>query len=336
MEEGTPERTAFQLSLPNRAVVLGFLTSGQLLDAASAAEGSGHFAAVSVGDNLLEKPRLEVIALLGALAARTSRVRLNVGCLSTLIVRDPILFAIQWGSLDVLSGGRMELSVCIGGGDDREMRPYNLRRGERVARLLETVDAVRRLWREDHVTVNGRYHRFEDVTALPKPIQAHPPVYLANAPDPDGDPDRRDRMLLRALRHFDGWHPTGLTPDQFRALRVRLGELAERDGKDMSRFSVACGSLVNIQPDPAKARREAEDYVRRYWPDTYGPRSFDRLVFGPAREVADGILRYWDAGARRISVRLGAFNYDEQIPLLLDEVMPAVWEGVRRRGRAAG
>lgn len=332
MGEGAPDHTAFQLSLPNRAIVLGFLTTAQVLDAASAADASGQFAALSVGDNLLEKPRLEVVALLGALAARTVRLRLNVGCLSTLILRDPILFAIQWASLDVISGGRMELSVCIGGGDEREMRPYGIRRGERVARLLETVDVVRRLWREDHVTVSGRYHRFEDVTALPKPVQAHPPVFLANAPDPDADPDLRDRMLLRALRHFDGWHPTGLTPGQFRALRTRLGELAARERRDLSRFSVACGSLVNIQPDPVKARREAEEYVRRYWPDSYGPRSFDRLVFGPPREVAAGILRYWDAGARRISVRLGAFNYDEQIPLLLNDVMPAVWQGVAARG----
>jgi hypothetical protein len=56
-------------------------------------------------------------------------------------------------------------------------------------------------------------------------------------------------------------------------------------------------------------------------------------VFGPPRQVAEGILRYWDAGARRISVRLGAFNYDEQIPMLLNDVMPAVWEGVAARGR---
>jgi alkanesulfonate monooxygenase SsuD/methylene tetrahydromethanopterin reductase-like flavin-dependent oxidoreductase (luciferase family) len=330
---GERARTAFALSLPNRAVVLGFLTVDQLLGAAEAADASGQFAALSVGDNLLEKPRVEVVALLGALAARTSVLRLNVGCLSTLVLRDPILFAIQWASLDVISKGRMELSACIGGGDEREMRPYRIGRGERVARLLEAVEVVRRLWREDHVTVAGRYHRFEDVTALPKPVQAHLPIYLANAPDPDADPDLRDRMLLRALRHFDGWHPTGLTPDQFRALRARLAELAEREGKDLSDFSVACGSLVNIQPDPAKARQEAEDYVRRYWPDTYGPRSFDRLVFGPPRQVADGILRYWDAGARRISVRLGAFNYDEQIPMLLNDVMPAVWEGVAARGR---
>jgi alkanesulfonate monooxygenase SsuD/methylene tetrahydromethanopterin reductase-like flavin-dependent oxidoreductase (luciferase family) len=324
-------RTRFTLSLPNRGVLLGLLTVPQLLDAAEAAEASGLCDTVAIGDNLLEKPRVEAVALLGALAARTHRVRLNVGCLSSFILRDPILFAIQWASLDVISSGRMEVSVCIGGGDERELRPYGIRRIERVPRLLETLDVVRRLWREDHVTVAGRFHRFEDVTVLPKPVQTRPPVYLANAPDPDGPPALVDRMLLRVLRHADGWHPTGLMPEQFRRLRIRLEALAAAEGRDLSNFSVGCGSLVNIQPDEARARREAEDYVRRYWPHTYGPHSFDRLIAGPPRDVAAGILRYWDAGCRRISVRIGGANYEAQMPLLLREVLPAVWEAVAAR-----
>jgi len=66
--------TRFTLSLPNRGVLLGILTADELLDAATRAEASGHFAGVGIGDNLLEKPRLEAIALLGALTARTRRV----------------------------------------------------------------------------------------------------------------------------------------------------------------------------------------------------------------------------------------------------------------------
>jgi alkanesulfonate monooxygenase SsuD/methylene tetrahydromethanopterin reductase-like flavin-dependent oxidoreductase (luciferase family) len=325
--------TTFTLSLPNRGVLLGFLTVEQLLEAAEAAEAAETFAGVSIGDNLLEKPRVEAIALLGALAGRTARLRLHVGCLSTLILRDPILFAIQWASLDVISRGRMDLSVCIGGGDDREMRPYGQRRQERVVRLLETIEAVRRLWREDHVTFQGRFHRFEDVSAQPKPVQPRPPIYLASAPDPDGPPALVDRMLLRALRHGDGWHPTGLTPEQFRTLRVRLQALADAEGNDLSKFSISCGSLVNIQRDASKARDEAEHYVRRYWPHTHTPRSFDRLIVGPPPVVAEGVLRYWDAGCRHIAIRLGALDYQVQVPLLIDEVLPAVWDGIAARTR---
>jgi alkanesulfonate monooxygenase SsuD/methylene tetrahydromethanopterin reductase-like flavin-dependent oxidoreductase (luciferase family) len=324
-------RTTFCLSLPNRGVLLGFLSPRDLLDAAEAAEASGHFQAVSVGDNLLEKPRLEAIALLGALAARTERVRLNVGCLSTFILRDPILFAIQWASLDVLSGGRMDLAVCIGGGDDREMGPYRQDRRERVPRLLETMEVVRRLWREDHVTAAGRYHRFEDVTALPKPVQRPPPIHIASAPDPDGPPELVDRMLERVLRHADGWHPTGLTPERFGRLRARLETLAAGLGRDLSTFQVACGSLVNIHRDAGRARAEAEEYVRRYWPHTYGPASFERLISGPPAAVAEGLLRYWDAGVRNLAIRIGAVRYEGQLPLLLEEVMPLVQAGVAAR-----
>jgi alkanesulfonate monooxygenase SsuD/methylene tetrahydromethanopterin reductase-like flavin-dependent oxidoreductase (luciferase family) len=324
--------TRFNLSLPNRGVLLGFLSAEDLLAAASRADASGLFGGISVGDNLLEKPRLEAIALLGALTARTRHARLNVGCLSTFVLRDPILFAIQWASLDVLSGGRMELSICIGGGDDREMVPYRMNRLERVPRLLETLAVVRRLWAEDHVSVAGRFHRFEDVTALPKPVQKRPPVYLASLPEAEAPAEVVDRILRRALDHADGWHPTGLTPSRFAELRERLETLAAESGRDLSDFSVGCGSLVNIQSDPLRAREEAEEYVRRYWPDTYGPPSFERLISGGPREVADGLLRYWDAGCRNLSVRIGAVRYEGQLPCLIDEVMPLVWQGVRDRG----
>ena len=262
-------------------------------------------------------------------------MRLNCGCLSTFILRDPILFAIQWASLDVLSGGRMELSVCIGGGDDREMRPYRLDRTERVPRLLETLAVVRRLWTEDRVSVGGRFHRFEDVTAQPKPVQRRPPVYLASLPEPDAPLEVVDRMLRRALDHADGWHPTGLTAQRFATLRTRLEHLAAEAGRDLADFSVGCGSLVNIQPDGAQARAEAEDYVRRYWPRAYGPHSFERLVSGPPREVAAGLLGYWDAGCRNLSIRIGAVRYEGQLLRLVEEVMPLVWEGVRARGETA-
>ncbi|MGQ0568558.1 MAG: LLM class flavin-dependent oxidoreductase [Armatimonadota bacterium] len=315
---------AFGLSLPNRGILLGLLTVEQLLGAVEDAEASGHFEGVGIGDNLLEKPRVEAIALLGAMAGRTRRVRLEVGCLSTFILRDPILFAIQWASLDVISGGRMGLTVCIGGGDDREMRPYRMSKAERVPRLLEGIEIVRRLWREDHVTFHGRFHQFEDVTTLPRPVQQPPPIYLANAPDPEGPPEQIDRMLLRALRHADGWHPTGLTPAQFAHLRERLETLAADHGRDLSTFSVSCGSLVNIQPDRTKSRAELEEYVRRYWPHTYTPGYFNRLITGPPEQVAQGILEYWKAGARRISIRLGTWDYDVQVPLLMNEVMPIV------------
>jgi hypothetical protein len=64
------------LTLPNRGVLLGATTPDQMLDLAEAADRSGLFRSVWVGDSLLGKPRMESVALLAGIAARTRRVRL--------------------------------------------------------------------------------------------------------------------------------------------------------------------------------------------------------------------------------------------------------------------
>src|SRR2546430_5168955 len=111
-----PMRAKFGLSLSTRAVLFGWATLDDLLNAAQTAEASGYFDGIWVGDNLLSKPRAEALVTLSALAARTQRVRLGTICLASFPLRDPILMALQWASLDMLSHGRTVLAVCIGGG----------------------------------------------------------------------------------------------------------------------------------------------------------------------------------------------------------------------------
>jgi len=104
----------FGLSLPNRAVLFG-MPAALLLETAEQADASGAFDSVWVGDNFLSKPRLEAIVTLSALAARTRTLKLGTICLASFPLRHPLLLALQWASLDVLSGGRTILTVCNGG-----------------------------------------------------------------------------------------------------------------------------------------------------------------------------------------------------------------------------
>ena len=108
---------SFGLTLANRGVIIGAVTVPELFDMARRGEDSGAFSAVWVGDSLLAKPRLESITLLSALAAITKKVKLAVGCMATFPHRHPALLAQQWASLDVISGGRSWLAVCLGGGE---------------------------------------------------------------------------------------------------------------------------------------------------------------------------------------------------------------------------
>jgi alkanesulfonate monooxygenase SsuD/methylene tetrahydromethanopterin reductase-like flavin-dependent oxidoreductase (luciferase family) len=106
-------KARFGLTLPNRGVVIGATTVTEMLEMAGWAEDSG-WDSVWVGDSILAKPRLDALVLLGALAARTRRVRLGPACFASTPLRDALTLAYQWASLDLMSNGRMVFVACQG------------------------------------------------------------------------------------------------------------------------------------------------------------------------------------------------------------------------------
>src|ERR1700738_3738505 len=164
-----PDRElSFGLTLPQRGILFGALTPRQMVDLARHADENPTFDSLWVGDSLLAKPRPDSLTLLGGLATATRRVTLGVGCMASFPVRDPVLFAYQWASLDLLSGGRMLLAACTGivagGASAREGAHWGVADRERAARLEENIDICRRLWSEDDVSFKGRFRSIEHVT----------------------------------------------------------------------------------------------------------------------------------------------------------------------------
>ncbi len=153
MATETPiEMTAkFGLSLSTRAVLFDWGTLDDLFDMAETAEASGCFHGIWVGDNLLSKPRVEAMVTLSALATKTKRVKLGTICLASFPLREPILFALQWASLDILSEGRTILAVCNGASDKfgpqyaHELEVMGVTSRERVGRVVEGISILRRL-----------------------------------------------------------------------------------------------------------------------------------------------------------------------------------------------
>jgi alkanesulfonate monooxygenase SsuD/methylene tetrahydromethanopterin reductase-like flavin-dependent oxidoreductase (luciferase family) len=161
-------------TLPNRGVLFGATTAGEMLDLAEIADKSGLFQSVWVGDSLFGKPRMESIALLSGIAGRTKRVRLGPACMASFPLRDPVQLAYQWASLDLLAEGRSVLVACTGlvpehGGFDVESATYHVTNKDRIERLTEWITILKRLWTEDDVRFEGKQYRFEHVTIEPKP-----------------------------------------------------------------------------------------------------------------------------------------------------------------------
>src|SRR5271166_5730407 len=99
-------RARFGLTLPNRGVIIGATTVAEMLEMAEWAD-TGGWDSVWVGDSIFAKPRLDAMVLLGALAARTKRVRLGPACFASTPLRDALILAYQWAiSISCRMGAR--------------------------------------------------------------------------------------------------------------------------------------------------------------------------------------------------------------------------------------
>src|SRR5205814_3460371 len=129
-----------------------------LLDLSESVEELG-FDSVWVGDSLFSKPRYEPIALLSAISQRTRRVKLGTACLVTS-TRNPLYLALEWATLDQLSGGRTVLGACMGNpehGVRREFEALGLPFGRRAAVFEEGLAGLRSLWATGKITHHGQY-----------------------------------------------------------------------------------------------------------------------------------------------------------------------------------
>jgi len=325
-------RAKLGLSLSNRAVLFGWANLDDLLDAAQMAERSGYFHGIWVGDNLLSKPRVEAIVTLSAIAARTQQVKLGTICLASFPLRDPILLAIQWASLDLLSQGRTILAVCNGGSAldgpqfEDELEVMEVKSHERVGRVLEGMTILRRLWSEARVTHEGKYYRFKNVELLPKPVQQPVPIYMAiNPKEQRVDAAAIDRILRRIAAHADGWQTDATPVETFRQRFDTIRDYAARQGRDPSQLDSCLHLMVNINDDRDVAFQEAGTFLRSY----YGAGAVSReraelwLAYGPPAAVAEKIQAYIDAGCTTPVLRFVSPNLKGQLQRCIEEVMPA-------------
>lgn len=155
---------------------------------------------------------------LAAAAAATSTLKLGTAvCL--LPQRDPIITAKEVASLDLLSGGRVLLGV--GSGWNRaEMRSHGVEPRGRTARMVESIQAMRRIWAMDEAEFHGDHVDFQPLWSWPKPAQRPgPPVLLGG-----NGPGVEDQVLA----HGDGWLPQAGPFSSVDEVRTRIRNLRER------------------------------------------------------------------------------------------------------------
>jgi len=302
-----------------------------VLDTARQAEALG-FAHVWVGDSSrMERgwPRADFITSLTAIAMRTERIGIGVIPLSAPL-RNPVLLAHELATLDVLSGGRLLVSVGIGKGGpegQREFANCGVPYKERGARLTEMLQIMRRLWTEPSVTFAGRFYQLEDATVFPKPVNRPIPQSVATG--------RAEAALQRAGRYGDGWFTTACDPDAFVEDHRKVMAYAREAGRDPS--EIACTGLYatfHLEQDGDKARAEAPDHMRAYFGSH---RNNTTDFFGSPREIADRLQPFVDEGLTTLVIRFVEQDLVKQTGLMQEAVArlrptrtaPALAEGPR-------
>jgi probable F420-dependent oxidoreductase len=138
----------------------------------------------------------EPIALLSAVAAVTSRVRLAVNVMIAPL-RPTALLAKQLATLDVISNGRVSIGVGAGW-QEQEFDACNIPFEGRFGFMEEQVEACRALWSGSPAAYHGRRISFEDLYSHPLPVQGNRlPVWFGLS--------ATDRSVERIARLADGW-----------------------------------------------------------------------------------------------------------------------------------
>lgn len=197
-----------------------------------------------------EAPWLEPLSVLNAMAAVTSAIRLSTGILIAPL-RPATLLAKQVATLDVLSGGRVDLGVGVGW-QREEYDAQGLDFAMRGALLEDTVAACRALWSDLPAKFDSDSVSFEDTFCSPSPVQARLPVWFGGT--------LGDRMLARIVDLGDGWIPImGATLDDVRVGAARLREATRRPIDVQMRASTVVGT--DGAPDPAGTLRAVPELV---------------------------------------------------------------------------
>jgi alkanesulfonate monooxygenase SsuD/methylene tetrahydromethanopterin reductase-like flavin-dependent oxidoreductase (luciferase family) len=190
---------------------------------------------VALQDHPYQHRFFDTWTLMPYLAARTERVRL-VPDVSNLPLRPPAMLAKAAASLDVLSGGRLELGLGAGGFWDAIAAMGGPRRSgkESVDALEEAIAILRAFWSDERsISFEGSYYSVSGLHPGPKPV--HDIGIWLGAYGP--------RMLRITGQSADGWLPSlgsrMLSPEDVPARQAAVDEAARAAGRDPSEIERA-------------------------------------------------------------------------------------------------
>lgn len=297
-------------------------------DLAQAAD-AGPFESIWVYDHFhtVPEPTDEVTheawSLMAAFAASTTRVRLGQMC-TCMGYRNPAYLAKVAATIDVISGGRVEMGIG-GGWYEHEWRAYGYgfpTAGERLGMLDEGVEIMRQLWTTGTATLAGKHYQVDGAIGRPLPLQdGGIPLWIAGG---------GEKKTLRTAAKYAQYTNFDSTPEAF----TRKSEILAQHCKDVGTDFDAIVRSANFNVVIGETDKDVADklaWVRaHYQPLVSGEtleRTMDQFSSGPLVGTPERIVeKLTQIGDLGLGYTIGYFvdaAYDRgSIDLFANKVIP--------------
>jgi alkanesulfonate monooxygenase SsuD/methylene tetrahydromethanopterin reductase-like flavin-dependent oxidoreductase (luciferase family) len=268
------------------------------------------------GPGLPQQPSLEAWTVATALLAATERLRVGHLVLCNQF-RHPLLLAKMAATLDVVSGGRLELGIGSGSIEE-EHHQVGLEWGsfaERSGRLGESLQILHQAFADGVVDFEGEHYSVREAPTIPLPVQSpRPPIIV-------GGVGERYTLPLVA-RYADVWNVPTYALGQLEEKAGVLRRLCDEIGRDPASITFSLEAVLALAPDEASLPDVQRLAERRFGSPGFG--LHDGGLIGTPPMVVERIHELEALGFAHIVLFLHDRASDETLELLAGEVLSAV------------
>ena len=316
----------------------------QMLEQARRIEALGYHS-ITKGSHYSTHPLqdLQQVPFLARIAAEAPSLRLNTGVL-LLPLHKPLDVAEQIGTLDIMTNGKA-IFGCGVGYRDVEFEAFGTTRRERARRFEENLTAIKRLWTEEKVTMQGSHFNLVEASCSSKPVQKpHPPIWIGGSADVVieraarmgtcwyvGPNDRLDEIVSQTETYKRALDARGLPfPVEFPLRREVFVAPTREEAYRLCREPVMTKYAAYHAWGLGRSRPDNKDELGQPFEELLK----DRFFIGSPDDVAEQIVKFYrTVGMNHIvmSMHWPGLEVEASIAslqLFAEEVMPRVAEGL--------
>ncbi|MFQ5874432.1 MAG: LLM class flavin-dependent oxidoreductase [Dehalococcoidia bacterium] len=258
---------------------------------------------------------LDALTLLPAMVAATSTIRIAIDAIPVFLL-PPFAWAKYFASLDVISGGRVIVGMCLGYGEEA-FGVVGVNQKNRGKIADEQVEVITRLWTEDSVTHEGEFYTLKNAAIDPKPLQKpYPPIWWGG----------RTKSIPRAARYCQYLNTLWPTLDEVRNEYIPL--LKQETQKWGTSTKLSTWLFCRVTPDQEMTNDEIDQWFTGVINGEVKVTPSDVSVAGSPQQCAEALKRYMEAGIDRFVLDFQRHSVDpteafmEQTSLFVEKVAP--------------